>query len=193
MLGAVASIICYYAVTVLKPKLGYDDSLDAFGIHGIGGMVGAIGTGIVYQPSLGGPGDGDFAMGAQVATQIIAVLVSIVWAAVGTAHRHLHRQGASPACGSAKKSNAKASTSASMASAPTISDETGYPPPLSPLSRAAGSYRGSSCEPLAGCFGSRPFFVQMLRLVPHFAAAFQAAQMPAQNLSLGASNLVFAT
>ena len=84
VLGAVASIICFYCVSVLKPKLGYDDSLDAFGIHGIGGMIGAIGTGIVYQPGLGGPGDGSTAMGAQVTTQIIATLVSIVWAAVGT-------------------------------------------------------------------------------------------------------------
>jgi len=84
-LGAVASIVCYYAVAFLKPKLGYDDSLDAFGIHGIGGMIGAIGTGIVYQPMFGGPGDGSVAMGAQVWIQIIAVVVAIVWAAVGTA------------------------------------------------------------------------------------------------------------
>ncbi|MBC2776350.1 ammonium transporter [Parasphingopyxis sp. GrpM-11] len=85
VLGAVAAIVCYFAVAVIKPKLGYDDSLDAFGIHGIGGMIGAIGTGIVYQPMFGGPGDGSTAMGAQVTTQIIAVLVAIVWAAVGTA------------------------------------------------------------------------------------------------------------
>lgn len=84
-LGAIASIVCYYAVAFLKPKLGYDDSLDAFGIHGIGGMVGAIGTGIVYQPIFGGPGDGSVAMGEQVWIQIIAVVVAIVWAAVGTA------------------------------------------------------------------------------------------------------------
>ena len=84
-LGAVASIVCYYAVAFLKPKLGYDDSLDAFGIHGIGGMIGAIGTGIVYQPMFGGPGDGSVAMGAQVWIQIVAVVVAIVWAAVGTA------------------------------------------------------------------------------------------------------------
>ena len=51
----------------------------------MGGIVGAIGTGIVYQPFLGGPGDGSTAMGAQVMTQIIAVVVSIVWASVGTA------------------------------------------------------------------------------------------------------------
>ncbi|MCF8707938.1 ammonium transporter [Rhizorhapis sp. SPR117] len=84
ILGAVASVVCFYAVSVLKPKLGYDDSLDAFGIHGIGGMIGAIGTGIVYQPFFGGPGDGSTAMGAQVWIQIQAVLVSIAWAAVGT-------------------------------------------------------------------------------------------------------------
>jgi Amt family ammonium transporter len=84
VLGAVASVICFFAVARLKPALGYDDSLDAFGIHGIGGMVGAIGTGIVFSPTLGGPGGDDFAMGAQVVTQIVAVLTSIVWAGLGT-------------------------------------------------------------------------------------------------------------
>jgi Amt family ammonium transporter len=84
VLGAAASMICYFAVAKLKPALGYDDSLDAFGIHGIGGMVGAIGTGIVFSPALGGPGAADFAMGPQVVTQIVAVLTSIVWAALGT-------------------------------------------------------------------------------------------------------------
>ena len=84
VLGAVASLICFYAVTVLKPKLGYDDALDAFGIHGIGGIVGAIGTGIVYAPSLGGPGGDDFAIGPQLVTQISAVAATIAWATVGT-------------------------------------------------------------------------------------------------------------
>jgi len=85
VLGAVASIIAYFAVSKLKPALGYDESLDAFGIHAIAGIIGAIGTGIVYQPLMGGPGDGSTAMGAQVFIQIKAVGVSIVWAAVGTA------------------------------------------------------------------------------------------------------------
>ncbi len=84
VLGAVASIVCFLAVSKLKPKLGYDDSLDAFGIHGIGGMIGAIGTGIVYAPSLGGPGPADYAMGAKLLVQIEAVLTTIVWASVGT-------------------------------------------------------------------------------------------------------------
>ena len=85
ILGAIASIICYYAVSFLKPKLGYDDSLDTFGIHGIGGMVGAIGTGLVYQPMFGGPGDGSTGLGAQLWIQTEGVLITIVWAAVGTA------------------------------------------------------------------------------------------------------------
>ena len=70
ILGAVASIVCFILVSKVKPALGYDDSLDAFGIHGVGGIIGAIGTGIVYQPGFGGPGDGSVAMGAQVWIQI---------------------------------------------------------------------------------------------------------------------------
>ena len=85
VLGAVASIVCYFAVSKLKPRLGYDDALDAFGIHGIGGMVGAIGTGIVYAPLFGGPGDGSTGIAAQLTIQVIAVAITIVWAAVGTA------------------------------------------------------------------------------------------------------------
>jgi Amt family ammonium transporter len=85
VLGAVASIICFFAVAKLKPLLGYDDSLDAFGIHGIGGMIGAIGTAIVYAPSLGGPGGDDYAIGGQIVTQILAVVATIIWASIGTA------------------------------------------------------------------------------------------------------------
>src|SRR3546814_16244916 len=61
------------------------DSLDAFGIHGIGGMIGAIGTGIVYAPWLGGPGGDDFSIGSQLVIQIQTVLATIVWSAVGNA------------------------------------------------------------------------------------------------------------
>ena len=85
ILGAVASVVCFFAVTVVKPKLGYDDSLDAFGIHGVGGMIGAIGTGIVYSPALGGPGGDDFDMGGQIVTQLLATGTTIVWAGIGTA------------------------------------------------------------------------------------------------------------
>jgi len=85
VLGAVASIICFMAVTVIKPRLGYDDSLDAFGIHGVGGIVGALGTAIVYAPSLGGPGAADYEIGAKMVVQVAAVGTTIIWAAVGTA------------------------------------------------------------------------------------------------------------
>jgi len=85
VLGAVASIICYLAVAKLKPALGYDDSLDAFGIHGVGGIVGAIGTGILFAPMFGGPGGEDFVIGDQVVTQVLAVLATIIISTVGTA------------------------------------------------------------------------------------------------------------
>ena len=85
VLGAIASIVCFVVVTIVKPKLGYDDSLDAFGIHGVGGIVGAIGTAVVYAPSLGGPGAADYDMGAKLVVQLLAVGTTIVWAAIGTA------------------------------------------------------------------------------------------------------------
>ncbi len=85
LLGAIAAVIAYFAVAVLKPKFGYDDSLDVFGIHGVAGIVGALGTAIVYQPFLGGPGDGSTGMGAQFGIQAFAVVVAIGWAAVGAA------------------------------------------------------------------------------------------------------------
>lgn len=84
LLGIVASAICYVFVAKVKQKFGYDDSLDAFGIHGVGGIVGAIGTAVVYQPFLAGPGDGSTALGAQLATQTIAVIIAILWAGIGT-------------------------------------------------------------------------------------------------------------
>jgi Amt family ammonium transporter len=84
VLGAVASIVCFFFVTVVKPKLGYDDSLDAFGIHGVGGIVGAIGTAVVYAPSLGGPGAEDYNMVEKLLVQAQAVGATIVWATIGT-------------------------------------------------------------------------------------------------------------
>ncbi|WP_435200158.1 ammonium transporter [Qipengyuania sp. 902] len=84
LLGIVSSTVCYVFVAKIKAKLGYDDSLDAFGIHGIGGIVGAIGTAVVYQPFLAGPGDGSTALGAQLWVQIYSVLVTIAWAGIGT-------------------------------------------------------------------------------------------------------------
>jgi Amt family ammonium transporter len=86
VLCTVAAFVCYFAVTKLKPKLGYDDALDTFGVHGVGGMVGALGTGIVYSAALGGPsGDSWMGMAAQLKVQFLTVGATIVWAAVGTA------------------------------------------------------------------------------------------------------------
>jgi Amt family ammonium transporter len=85
VLGAVASIGCYLAVTKLKPALGYDDALDTFGVHGVGGMIGAMGTGIVYASYLGGPSAADFDMQHQLWVQFLTVVTTIVWASVGTA------------------------------------------------------------------------------------------------------------
>jgi Amt family ammonium transporter len=86
VLGIVASILCYFFVAVVKPAFGYDDSLDVFGIHGIGGIVGAIGTGILVSESLGGIGYGEgVTMGGQVWTQFLAVLVTIIWCGVVSA------------------------------------------------------------------------------------------------------------
>jgi len=82
VLGAVAGFVCLWAVVTLKPMLKYDDSLDVFGIHGIGGIIGALGTAIVADPGLGGFGAEGYSMGGQMVTQILAVIVAIVWSAV---------------------------------------------------------------------------------------------------------------
>ncbi|WP_062210630.1 ammonium transporter [Aureimonas sp. AU12] len=85
VLGAIASGVCYFFVAVVKPKAGYDDSLDVFGIHGIGGIIGAVGTGIFTAPSLGGTGaaaGADYAMAAQTVTQIWGIGVTVLWSGV---------------------------------------------------------------------------------------------------------------
>jgi Amt family ammonium transporter len=84
VLGLVAGAVCYFAVTGVKNALGYDDALDVFGIHGVGGIIGAIGTGIVAAPSLGGYGVGEYSIGGQVWTQIVAVAVTLVWTGIGS-------------------------------------------------------------------------------------------------------------
>jgi Amt family ammonium transporter len=84
-LGVVASLVCYAFVGSLKHRLRLDDSLDAFGIHGLGGIVGSIGTGIVSSPMLGGFRPDDYSMAAQTLVQVQAVIVAILWSAVGSA------------------------------------------------------------------------------------------------------------
>jgi Amt family ammonium transporter len=95
VLGFVASAVCYLFVAIVKNKLKYDDTLDVFGVHGIGGIIGAIGTGIVADPALGGQGFfdytvfpaavGSYDMAAQVMTQVKAVGWTVLWTGVVSA------------------------------------------------------------------------------------------------------------
>jgi Amt family ammonium transporter len=84
-LGGLASVACYFFVAVVKNKFGYDDSLDVFGIHGIGGIIGAVGTGIFTAPGLGGVGGDDYSIASQTWIQIEAVAITIVWCGVASA------------------------------------------------------------------------------------------------------------
>ena len=85
VLGAVAGVVCYIFVGAIKPKLGFDDTADVFGIHGVAGILGSIGVAFTYAPGFGGPGDADYAIGAQLGTQFFATAVAIAWAAIGSA------------------------------------------------------------------------------------------------------------
>jgi len=80
VIGIAAGVICAWAATSLKPMLGYDDSLDAFGVHGVGGFVGAILTGVFISGSFGGAGLGEgVTMGKQVWIQFLGTLATIGW------------------------------------------------------------------------------------------------------------------
>jgi len=82
VIGALAGVVCLWGVNGLKRILGADDSLDVFGVHGVGGILGAILTGVFTAPSLGGTGAEDFSIGGQVWIQTYSVLITIVWSAV---------------------------------------------------------------------------------------------------------------
>jgi Amt family ammonium transporter len=79
VMGGLGGVVCYYFSTSIKNALGYDDSLDVFGIHGVGGIIGSILTGVFVAPSLGGVGVDGYTMGGQVMTQVIGVLITVVW------------------------------------------------------------------------------------------------------------------
>ncbi len=98
VLGFVVSPICYFFVSTVKNKLKYDDTLDVFGVHCVGGIVGALATAIVAAPSLGGQGYFDYtvfpavaiapeaySISTQLITQVKAVLLTLVWSGVGSA------------------------------------------------------------------------------------------------------------
>jgi Amt family ammonium transporter len=87
LLGLASGAACFWSVTVLKAKLKYDDSLDAFGVHGIGGILGALGTAVVANPALGGTGVWNYVTNAadpynflgQLASQSWGVIITIIW------------------------------------------------------------------------------------------------------------------
>jgi Amt family ammonium transporter len=91
IIGLIAGVVCLWGVTGLKRLLGADDSLDVFGVHGVGGIVGALLTGVFNTQSLGGPGlvtdwvtatVGSNGIGAQVWIQLQGVIVTIVWSGI---------------------------------------------------------------------------------------------------------------
>jgi Amt family ammonium transporter len=86
VIGLVAGIVCYWGATGLKNALGYDDSLDAFGVHGIGGIVGALLTGVFATSAVGGDAvkGPDRRQPGQIWLQLQGVLWTVAWCAVAT-------------------------------------------------------------------------------------------------------------
>lgn len=82
IIGAISGFVCLWGVNGLKRALGADDSLDVFGVHGVGGIVGALLAGVFSAPGLGGTGGDDFSIGSQLIVQAEGVLITVVWSAV---------------------------------------------------------------------------------------------------------------
>ncbi len=82
VIGGLAGFVCLWGVNGLKRILGADDSLDVFGVHGLGGILGALLTGVFTAPGLGGTGKADFSIASQLLIQAEAVGITIVWSAV---------------------------------------------------------------------------------------------------------------
>jgi Amt family ammonium transporter len=83
VIGLAAGVLCFLAATRVKRKLGYDDSLDAFGVHAVGGIVGALLTGVFVAESLGGSGLAEgVSMGSQLGIQFVAVMATLVYDAI---------------------------------------------------------------------------------------------------------------
>jgi len=84
IIGLVAGAVCFWGATSLKKMMGYDDSLDAFGVHGVGGIVGAILTGVFAVKDIGGVSGLLEGNGGQVVTQILGVGVTVVYGLIMT-------------------------------------------------------------------------------------------------------------
>jgi Amt family ammonium transporter len=93
VLGLAAGAVCMMMCSGIKNALGYDDALDVFGVHCIGGILGALATGILAAPALGGTGVFDYAAGnvgsydiiSQLITQAKTVLLTLAWSGIGSA------------------------------------------------------------------------------------------------------------
>lgn len=86
ILGAAGSVICFFAVDIVKNRIGIDDSLDVFAVHGVGGILGTLLVAFLAHPSLGGAGYAkDVTMGVQFTTQMIGVAATVAWSAIATA------------------------------------------------------------------------------------------------------------
>jgi ammonium transporter, Amt family len=92
VLGLIVGVVCLFFCSTIKNMFGYDDSLDVFGVHCIGGIVGAIGTGILVNPALGGTGIFDYTTGkvadydfiTQMIAQCKAVGTTLLWSGIGS-------------------------------------------------------------------------------------------------------------
>jgi Amt family ammonium transporter len=94
ILGLIAGVVCFAFCSSVKNRFGYDDALDVFGVHCIGGIIGAVLTGVLAAPGFGGQGIFDYEagkvaetyeLGKQVFTQIKAVLLTLAWSGIGSA------------------------------------------------------------------------------------------------------------
>ena len=85
-IGAASGVGCYFAATTIKRAAGYDDSLDAFGVHGVGGVIGAILTGVFSAQSLGGSGlgDGNAGIASQLVAQSVGVIATVIYSGIGS-------------------------------------------------------------------------------------------------------------
>ena len=86
-IGAAAGVGCFFAATTLKRAMGYDDSLDVFGVHAVGGIIGAILTGVFCAETLGGVGFGSdeiTSIGSQVGVQVVGIVSTIIYTAIVT-------------------------------------------------------------------------------------------------------------
>ena len=83
-IGAASGVGCFFAATRIKRAFGYDDSLDVFGVHAVGGIIGAILTGVFSAAALGGSGlgDGNDGIGAQVGAQLVGVVATVIYCGI---------------------------------------------------------------------------------------------------------------